>query len=60
MGFDFVLHDLGQVRRGQVVEVTLDRAANVRLLDSSNFSPIRMDASTGTWAVTSPDRHTAE
>lgn len=39
MQFQYVLHDLGQRRRGEVVEVTLKgSAANVRLLDSSNLS----------------------
>ncbi|GAG97464.1 unnamed protein product, partial [marine sediment metagenome] len=30
--------DLGQRKRGEIVEVTLTRGANVRLMDSSNFS----------------------
>lgn len=34
----YILHDLGQRSRGDVVEVSLTRAANVRLLDSSNYS----------------------
>jgi len=39
MKFQYVLHDLGQRRRGEVVEVVLQgSAANVRLLDSSNLS----------------------
>ena len=34
----FNYYDLGQLKRGQVVEVTLNgNAANVRLMDSSNF-----------------------
>lgn len=33
----YVHNDLGQRSRGDVVEVTLTRAANVRLLDSSNW-----------------------
>jgi hypothetical protein len=37
-GFQFALHDLGQRQRGEVVEISLSgNAANVRLLDSSNF-----------------------
>jgi uncharacterized protein DUF1883/TIR domain-containing protein len=40
---DFIHSDLGQLKRGDVVEVTLSgSAANVRLLDSSNFSRYRM------------------
>jgi hypothetical protein len=39
---DFIHSDLGQLKRGDVVEVTLSgSAANVRLLDSSNFSRYR-------------------
>ncbi len=38
---DFIHTDLGQCRRGDVVEVTLTRAANVRLLDSTNFNKYR-------------------
>lgn len=34
----FVQSDLGQRNGGEIVEVTLTRAANVRLMDSSNFS----------------------
>jgi hypothetical protein len=35
----FTHYDLGQLSRGDVVEVLLaDSAANVRLMDSSNFS----------------------
>lgn len=35
---NFLQFDLGQQRSGQLVEVTLTAAANVRLMDSSNFS----------------------
>jgi hypothetical protein len=38
---DFVHSDLGQRQRGDVVVVTLTRGANVRLLDSTNFSRYR-------------------
>jgi len=38
---DFVHYDLSQLRGGETVEVTLDHAANVRLLDDSNFSGYR-------------------
>lgn len=41
MASDFIVHDLGNLKRGQVVEVALDKAANVRLLDSSNFGAYR-------------------
>ena len=34
----FIDNDLGQRKRGEIVEVTLTRGANVRLMDSSNFS----------------------
>ena len=34
----FIHNDLGQRERGEIVEVTLSSAANVRLMDSSNFS----------------------
>lgn len=35
---DFIHHDLGYRQSGEIVEVTLSAAANVRLMDSSNFS----------------------
>jgi hypothetical protein len=38
---DFVHYDLGQLRAGQVVQVTLSVAANVRLLDPANFAKYR-------------------
>jgi hypothetical protein len=39
---NFVHHDLGYRSRGDIVEITLSgNAANVRLLDSSNFSSYR-------------------
>lgn len=38
----FVHHDLGNLQRGQIVEITLSgSAANVQLLDSSNFNNYR-------------------
>ena len=38
----FVHHDLGQRKSGEIVEITLSgNAANVRLLDSSNFNSYR-------------------
>lgn len=38
---DFVYYDLGHLQGGEVVEVTLDSAANVRLLDDLNFRGYR-------------------
>jgi hypothetical protein len=38
---DFVHYDLKQLHGGEVVEVTLDTAANVRLLDEPNFRGYR-------------------
>ncbi len=38
---DFVHYDLKQLNEGEVVEVTLDAAANVRLLDEPNFGGYR-------------------
>lgn len=35
---NFIYNDLGQRKRGEIVEVTLTNGANVRLMDSSNFS----------------------
>ena len=35
---NFLKYDLGNLKRGEVVEVTLSSGANVRLMDSSNFS----------------------
>src|SRR5215213_7632961 len=41
MAADFLKYDLGHRQRGDVIEVTLTRAANVRLLDSTNFQKYR-------------------
>jgi hypothetical protein len=38
---DFIDYNLKQLSRGQIVEVELDHAANVLLLDSSNFNSYR-------------------
>lgn len=38
---NFVHNDLGWLNAGQVVEVTLGNAANVRLMDQSNFNSYR-------------------
>jgi hypothetical protein len=38
---DFVHYDLKQLDGGAVVEVTLDSAANVRVLDDANFHGYR-------------------
>lgn len=40
-GTNFIQSDLGQRRRGDVVEVALTSGANVRVLDSSNFQKYR-------------------
>jgi len=56
---DFLYTDLGQCRRGDVVAVTLTRAANVRLLDSTNFNKYRRGQQhrySGGLAKTSPVR----
>lgn len=37
----FLHNDLGQLHGGEIVEVTLDTAANVKLMDSSDFSSYR-------------------
>jgi len=34
-------HDLGNVEKGKIVEVTLGYAANVRIMDSSNYSSFK-------------------
>jgi hypothetical protein len=34
----FIHNDLGQRKRGEIVEITLTSGANVRLMNSSNFS----------------------
>lgn len=41
----YIQSDLGQCKRGDMVEVTLSHGANVRLLDSSNFSAYKRGAS---------------
>lgn len=35
---NFLKYDLGNIKRGEVVEVILTGGANVRLMDSSNFN----------------------
>ena len=35
---DFIHYDLGHKKKGEIVEITLTSGANVRLMDSSNFS----------------------
>ena len=35
---NFSYYDLKHLERGQIVEVTLSAAANVRLMDASNYS----------------------
>jgi hypothetical protein len=42
---NFIHYDLGQLGPGQVVEVSLNIAANVQLLDPSNFNLYRSGAS---------------
>lgn len=34
---EFIYSDLGYLYGGEIIEVTLDKAANVCLLDSNNF-----------------------
>lgn len=41
MAAQFLKFDVGQCKRGDVIEVTLTRGANVRLLDSTNLSKYR-------------------
>jgi hypothetical protein len=56
---DFVHYDLGQLQQGSVVELTLDRRANVLLVDGPNFSRYRTGDSfdyVGGEAVRSPVR----
>jgi hypothetical protein len=43
-GMQFSHHDLGQRRQGEIVEISLSAAANVRLLDSSNLHAYRRGA----------------
>jgi hypothetical protein len=38
---DYYAFDLGSLKRGEIVEVTLRYASNVRLMDSSNYSRYR-------------------
>ena len=38
---NFIHSDLGHCKRGDIAEITLTRGANVRLLDSTNFSRYR-------------------
>ncbi len=55
----FIQHDLGHRKRGELVEVTLSGAANVRLMDSSNFQSYRAGRRhryTGGQATRSPFR----
>lgn len=38
MRMDFIYNDLGQRKKGEIIEVTLTAAANVRLMDTTNYS----------------------
>ena len=56
---EFIHTDLGYRQRGEIVEVTLTSGANVRLMDSSNFSSYKSGRShryTGGLATQSPLR----
>ena len=56
---DFVHHDLGQLTTGKTVEVTLNVAANVLLLDNANFDAFRAGrrySYFGGWITQSPYR----
>jgi hypothetical protein len=56
---NFLHHDLGNQRGGEIVEVTLSGRANVRLMDSSNFQSYRRGGSHrafGGHATRSPTR----
>lgn len=55
----FIHTDLGQRKKGEIIEVTLTNGANVRLMDSSNFSSYkngRQHRYTGGLAKRSPIR----
>jgi len=55
----FIHNDLGQRKRGEIVEITLTSGANVRLMDSSNFNSYkngRRHRYTGGLAKKSPVR----
>jgi hypothetical protein len=41
---NFLHNDLGHLNGGEVVEVSLDHAANVRLMDTGNFHSYRQGA----------------
>jgi Domain of unknown function (DUF1883)/TIR domain len=41
LNLQFIHNDLGQRKRGEIVEITLTSGANVRLMDDSNFSNYR-------------------
>lgn len=41
---NFLHNDLGYLNGGEVIEVNLDHAANVRLMDASNFQSYRQGA----------------
>jgi hypothetical protein len=51
MAGNAIHYDIGNRKRGDVVEVTLTRGANVRLLDSTNFSRYGAGKITGTSAA---------
>ncbi len=56
---NFVHYDLGQLRLGQTVEVSLSHAANVLLLNTSNFNAYSRGANYnyyGGWVTQSPYR----
>ena len=54
---DFVHYELANLTPGQTVEITLDHAANVLLLDKSNFASYQQGKPYkyyGGWITTSP------
>jgi hypothetical protein len=56
---DFVYYDLNQLRGGETLEVVLDAAANVRLMDDHNFREYksgRQHSYYGGYVTTSPYR----
>jgi hypothetical protein len=42
---NFLHHDLGQLPGNAVIEVSLDKAANVKLMDTPNFNSYRRGGS---------------
>lgn len=55
---NFSYYDFGYLEKGKIVEVQLSAAANVRLMDSTNYSNYKMVENTDITVAMSREVHT--